>query len=50
LNVYTQRKIHIIPDSKVKKATKALEKVMNRKGWRTITHPNLEGVGFTNGR
>ena len=24
--------------------------MMNKKGWKRISHPNLEGLGFTNGR
>lgn len=24
--------------------------MMSKKGWRRITHPNLEGLGFTNGK
>jgi hypothetical protein len=27
-----------------------IEKFMNAHGWRKITHPNLQGLGFTNGR
>jgi hypothetical protein len=23
---------------------------MNKKGWTKVTHPNLDGIGFTNGR
>lgn len=48
--IYTQPKIRILSADKISKATKALENIMRNKGWKKITHPNLDGVGFTNGK
>lgn len=50
LSTYTQSKVKILSGDQLGKITKALENMMNKKGWRRITHPNLEGLGFTNGR
>lgn len=50
LTTYTQPKIRILSKKQLAKAGKALEKMMGRKGWRKITHPNLQGAGYTNGR
>lgn len=50
LTTYTQSKVRILSREQLGKATKAIENIMNKKGWRRITHPNLEGLGFTNGR
>lgn len=47
---YTQPKVKILTTDQVTKAAKSLEKLMNKKGWRKITHPNLQGMGFTNGK
>lgn len=50
LTTYTQSKVRILSKDQIGRVTKALESIMNKKGWRRITHPNLEGLGFTNGR
>lgn len=50
LTTYTQSKVRILSKDQLGKVTKALENMMSKKGWRRITHPNLEGLGFTNGR
>lgn len=50
LSTYIQNKVKILSQEQLGKAVKSLEGVMKKKGWRTITHPNLQGVGFTNGR
>lgn len=50
LTTYTQSKVRILSESQIGKVAKALENMMNKKGWRKVTHPNLEGFGFTNGR
>lgn len=50
LRTYTQSKVRILSKKQLAKALGQLEKLMQRKGWRKITHPNLQGVGFTNGR
>lgn len=50
LNTYTQPKVRILSREQLSKATGQLEKLMKSKGWRKVTHPNLEGLGFTNGR
>lgn len=50
LNTYTQSKVRILSKEQLAKASGQLEKLMNGKGWRKITHPNLQGLGFTNGR
>lgn len=50
LTTYTQPKVNIISKEQLVKASKTLEKIMSRKGWRKITHPNLQGTGYTNGR
>lgn len=50
LFTYSQPKVKILSEEKLLKATKQLEKLMKGKGWKIITHPNLQGVGFTNGR
>lgn len=50
LTTYTQSKVRILSADQIKKVTKSLENLMKSKGWRRITHPNLDGLGFTNGR
>lgn len=50
LNTYTQPKVRILSKEQLSKATERLEKLMNSKGWKRITHPNLQGLGFSNGR
>lgn len=49
LNTYIQPKIRILSKEQIAKASKTLEKIMTNKGWKKITHPNLEGVGYTKG-
>lgn len=50
LPTYTQSRVKILSEEQLGKITKAIENMMNKKGWRRIIHPNLEGLGFTNGR
>lgn len=50
LTTYTQPKVRILSREQLARASKTLEKKMNRKGWRKITHPNLQGDGYTNGK
>lgn len=50
LTRYTQPKIKILSKEQLAKAREAIDKLMGRSGWRKITHPNLEGAGYTNGR
>lgn len=50
LHTYTQSKVKILSKEQLIKATGQLEKLMSKSGWRKITHPNLQGLGFTNGR
>lgn len=50
LNNYMQGKVRLIPKEQLSKAYSQLERIMARNGWTKITHPNLEGPGFTNGR
>lgn len=50
LHTYTQRKVKILSPNQLARATSQLEKLMQKAGWRKVTHPNLQGVGFTNGR
>lgn len=50
LNVYVQPKVKILSEKQLERVSKQLEKYMESKGWNKITHPNLQGLGFTNGR
>lgn len=50
LHTYTQRKVRILSPEQLQKATGQLERLMTKAGWRKVTHPNLQGLGFTNGR
>ena len=50
LSTYTQSKVKIPTGEQLKQAMERLQKIMKRKGWREITHPNLQGKGFTNGK
>ena len=50
LHTYTQKKVRILSREQVAKAFGQLEKLMKSKGWKRVTHPNLQGLGFTNGR
>lgn len=47
---YTQSKLRILTQDQIAKAAKQLEKLMASKGWKRVTHPNLQGLGFTNGK
>ncbi len=49
LNTYTQPKVRILSKEQLARASKALDNLMSKKGWRKITHPNLQGAGYTNG-
>lgn len=50
LTTYTQPKVRILSKEQLAKAGKTLERMMGKGGWRKITHPNLQGAGYTNGR
>lgn len=50
LTTYTQPKVRILSKEQLEKAGKTLERIMGKGGWRKITHPNLQGAGYTNGR
>lgn len=50
LTTYTQPKVRILSKEQLAKAGKALESIMRRGGWRKVTHPNLQGAGYTNGK
>ena len=50
LHTYTQSKVKILSKEQLVKATGQVEKLMSKSSWRKITHPNLQGLGFTNGR
>lgn len=50
LTTYSQSKVRILSKEQLGKATKTIEDMMTKKGWRKVTHPNLEGLGFTNGK
>lgn len=50
LHTYTQRKVKILSPEQLANATGKLEKLMQKAGWKKVTHPNLQGIGFTNGR
>ncbi len=50
LTTYTQPKVRILSREQLAKATGRLEKLMKSKGWKRVTHPNLQGLGFSNGR
>ena len=50
LTTYVQPKVRILSKEQLARAGKALERMMSKKGWRKITHPNLQGAGYTNGR
>lgn len=49
-SVYTQSKVRILTTEQVEKARKALDKIMSSKGWKKVTHPNLQYPGYTNGK
>lgn len=48
--VYTQPKAYVLSKEQISKAWKNIEKIMGKNGWKKITHPNLQGPGFTNGK
>lgn len=50
LHTYTQQKLKILSPEQFQKASKQLENMMAKAGWRKVEHPNLQGIGFTNGR
>lgn len=50
LPTYTQSKVKILSKEQLSKARTQLEKLMTKHGWRKVTHPNLQGEGYTNGR
>ena len=49
LTTYTQPKVHILSKEQFARAGKALERMMQGTKWKKLTHPNMQGVGFTDG-
>lgn len=49
-STFTQPKIRILTQDQIQKMAGKIEKFMNSHGWRKVTHKNLQGLGFTNGR
>lgn len=49
LTTYTQPKVRMLSKEQLEKASQNIERMMSKKGWRKITHPNLQGAGYTNG-
>lgn len=50
LTTYTQPKVRILSREQLAKESQTIDRIMGNKGWRKITHPNLQGAGYTNGR
>lgn len=50
LHTYTQQKIRILSPQELAKSAPKIKKMMTNAGWREVTHPNLQGLGFTNGK
>lgn len=50
MSVSTQRKVNVPTGKQATRATSRLTKRMTKRGWRPITHPNLQGIAYTNGR
>lgn len=50
LHTYTQQKVKILSPEQLQRASGQLDKLMKKAGWRKVTHPNLQGAGYTNGR
>lgn len=50
LTRYTQPKVKILNSKQLSKAKGAIDRLMTKRGWRKVTHPNLNGAGYTNGR
>lgn len=50
LITYTQPKIRILNNKQLAKAQGEIDKLMTNNGWTKITHPNLNGPGYTNGK
>ena len=47
---YTQPKIKILTKDQLQKAQGKISNYMAKHSWKEVTHPNLEGTGYTNGR
>lgn len=47
---YVQSKLKMLSPEEWRKALPKLDKLMTKKGWQKITHPNLYGPAYTNGR
>ena len=45
---YIQPKVRILTQQQLNKAKGAIDKLMSKRGWQKIIHPNLEGTGYTN--
>ena len=50
LTRYTQPKVKILNSKQLNRAKGAIDRLMTKRGWRKITHPNLNGAGYTNSR
>ena len=50
LTRYIQPKVKILTQPQLNKARGTIDRLMSKNGWRKVTHPNLEGAGYTNGR
>lgn len=50
LTTYTQPKVRISLGQHYDKAVEQLTKRMQGRGWNLVTHPNLQGPAYTNGR
>lgn len=50
LTKYTQPKVRIFTTEQLNRARGAIDRLMNKNGWRKVTHPNLNGAGYTNGK
>lgn len=47
---YTQPKVRILTSKQLNRAKGAIDRLMSKSGWKKVTHPNLNGAGYTNGR
>ena len=47
---YTQPKVRILTTKQLNRAKGAIDRLMSKSGWKKVTHPNLNGAGYTNGR
>lgn len=47
---YVQSKVKILSPEEWRKALPKLDRLMSKNGWQKLTHPNLYGPAYTNGR